>query len=343
MNKKIDTERVKKYMNRKILLGVSSLFICVALIAICSFVPFIIDPKQWQTVEFLTDELIIVAIVIFAMVATMFIGQASNAQNEESNLAKARASFFESVKRIVNILFFSQWIKKVLQPKDIENMHQRIMRQVGIEDFSVLKLEYAEINALLETPQKYGDRYYKGLSKEQIKTVIDIKHGKYKVVLVEPEYYLSVKNLIDPRTITERSSKEGLKKGLYLTRSVVSRVVLTVITAMIFASLMRDLGAEGDAAEATMKFISRLWAMISSAFMGYIVGCQINDIDAEYINMRVTVHNMYLQDKDFKPMDEQEEAKQQFIDRVKKENVLQLTHTEEEPPEEEAKEEPKGE
>lgn len=337
MNKKIDTERVKKYMNRKILLGVSSLLICVALIAICSFVPFIIDPKQWQTVEFLTDELIIVAIVIFAMVATMFIGQASNAQNEESNLAKARASFFESVKRILNILFFSQWIKKVLQPKDIENMHQRIMRQVGIEDFSVLKLEYAEINALLETPQKYGDRYYKGLSKEQIKTVIDIKNGKYKVVLVEPEYYLSVKNLIDPRTITERSSKEGLKKGLYLTRSVVSRVVLTVITAMIFASLMRDLGAEGDAAEATMKFISRLWAMISSAFMGYIVGCQINDIDAEYINMRVTVHNMYLQDKDFKPMDEQEEAKQQFIERVKKENVLQLTHKGEEPPKEEAK------
>ena len=338
MSKRIDTERVKKYMNRKILLGVSSLLICVALIAICSFVPFIIDPTQWQTVEFLTDELIIVAIVIFAMVATMFIGQASNAQNEESNLAKARASFFESVKRIINILFFKQWVKKVLQPKDIENMKQRIMRQVGIEDFSVLKLEYAEINALLETPQKYGDRYYKGLSKEQIKTVIDIKNGKYKVVLVEPEYYLSVKNLIDPRTITERSSKEGLKKGLYLTRSIVSRVVLTVITAMIFASLMRDLSAEGDAAEATLKFISRLWAMISSAFMGYIVGCQINDIDAEYINMRVTVHNMYLQDKEFQPMDEQEEAKQEFIERVKKENVLQLEQKEEPPKQEEIKE-----
>lgn len=343
MNKKIDVERAKKYMNRKILLGVSSLLICVALIAICSFVPFIIDPTRWQTVEFLTDELIIVAIVIFAMVAAMFIGQAGNAQNEESNLAKARASFFESVKRIDNILFFNQWIKKVLQPKDIESMRQRIMRQAGIEDFNVLTLECAEINALLKTPQKYGDRYYKGLSKEQIKTVIDIKHGKYKVVLVEPEYYLSVKNLIDPRTITERSSKEGLKKGLYLTRSIVARVVLTVITAMIFASLMRDLGADGDVAEATMQFISRLWAMISSAFMGYIVGCQINDIDAEYINMRVTVHNMYLQDKDFKPMDEQEEAKQQFIDRVKKESVLQLTRAEGEPLKEENREEPKGE
>lgn len=330
MSKKIDTEKVKKYMNRKILLGVSSLLICVALIAVCSFVPFIIDPSRWQTTEFLTDELIIVAIVIFAMVATMFIGQASNAQNENSNLAKSRVSFFASVVKVVNINAFNQWIRKVMQPNDIQNMQQRIMRQVGIEDFSVLKLEFAEIRALLETPQKYGDRYYKGLSQKQIDTIIDIKNGKYKVVLVEPEYYLSVKNLIDPRTITERSSKEGLKKGLYLTRSIVARVVLTVITAMIFASLMRDLGAEGDAAEATLKFISRLWAMISSAFMGYIVGCQINDIDAEYINMRVTVHNMFLQDKDFTPIDEQEEAKQAFIDRVKKENVLQITHTEEE-------------
>lgn len=330
MNKKTDTEKIKKYMNKKILLGVSSLFICVALIAVCSYVPFIIDPSRWQTTEFLTDELIIVAIVIFAMVATIFIGQASNAQNENSNLAKSRVSFFTSVAKVVNVNAFNQWIRKVMQPDDIQNIQQRIMRQVGIEDFSVLKLEFAEIKALLETPQKYGDRYYKGLSQRQIDTVIDIKNGKHKVVLVEPEYYLSAKNLIDPRTITERSSKEGLKKGLYLTKSIVARVVITVITAMIFASLMRDLGTEGDAAEATLKFISRLWAMISSAFMGYIVGCQINDIDAEYINMRVTVHNMFLQDKDFKPIDEQEEAKQEFIERVKKENVLQLTNTKEE-------------
>lgn len=319
---------IKKLANRKILLGVFSLLICAVLIGVCSFVPFIIDPTRWQTTEFLTDELIIVAIVIFAMVATMFIGQASNAQNENSHLAKARAKFFESILLILNINFFNQWVRKVMQPNDIEIMKQRIMRQVGIDDFSVLKLEYSEIKSLLETPQKFGDKYYKGLSKKQIDTIIDIKKGKYKVTLVEPEYYLSVKNLIDPRTITERSSKEGIKKGLYLTRSIVARVVLTVITAMIFASLMRDLGAEGDAAEATLKFVSRLWAMISSAFMGYWTGGQINDIDAEYILMRVEVHQKFLQDKEFKPLTEQEEAKQEFIERVKKENVLQLPNLE---------------
>lgn len=322
----MSTEKVKRYMNKKILLGISSLLICIALIAVCSFVPFIIDPTQWQTTEFLTDELIIVAIVIFAMVSSMFIGQASNAQNDKSNLAKERTNFFASKDKIININAFNQWVKKVMQPNDIQSMKARILRQAGVEDLTVLELENAEIKALLDTPQKYGERYYKGLSKEQIKLILEVKSGKFKVQLVEPEYYLSVKNLIDPRTITERSSREGLKKSLYLARSIISRVVLTVITAMIFASLMRDLGAEEDTAAATMKFISRLWAMISSSFMGYIVGNQINDIDAEYIAMRVTVHNMFLQDKTFVALDEQEEAKNEFIERVKKENVIQIEH-----------------
>lgn len=329
MNKKMDPEKVKFYTNRKILLGVSSLILCVVLIAVCSFVPFIIDPSKWQTTEFLTDELIIVAIVIFAMVATVFIGQTSNGMNKDSNLAKSRTSFFDSIVRIDNINAFNQWVRKVMQPNDILNMQKRIMHKAGITDFDVLKLEFPEIKALLETPQKYGDHYYKGLSKRQINTIIDIKNGKYKVDLVEPEYYLSVKNLIDSRTITERSSKEGLKKGLFLSRSIIARIMLTVITAMIFASLMRDVGAEGgDVTQASLKFVSRLWAMVSSSFMGYFVGCQINDIDAEYINMRVTVHKMFLQDKTFKALDEQEEARQDFINRIKKENVLQIPHNE---------------
>lgn len=326
---KIEREKIKKYVNRKILLGVSSLLMCVALIAICSFVPFIIDPTQWQTTEFLTDELIICAVVIFSIIAAMFIGQASNAQNPQSKLAKSRVQFFEVVTKITNLSSFGQWVKKVLQPRDIQTIKERKMRLVGIEDFSVLDLEYAEIRSLLETPQKYNGKYYKGLSKKQVDTLIKIKKNKVKIDLVEPDYYLSVKNLIDNRTITERSSKEGTKKSLYLTRSIVSKLLLTIVTAMIFASLMRDLTASVDVAKAAQNFLSRIWSMCSSSFMGFIVGTQINDIDAEYIEMRIAVQNMFLQDKDFKPLSTQEEAKMEFIERVKKENVLQLENKEE--------------
>lgn len=320
-----EKENKKTPFNRKVILGISALATGVVLIAVCSFVPFIIDPTRWMTVEFLTDELIMVAIVIFAMISAMFIGEASNAQDPRSALAKSRSEFGVTVLPIKdNINGFSQWVKKVFQPKDILSMKQRIMRQAGITDYSILELEDSEVKALTK-PQKYGDRYYKSITKDQVKVVLDIRHGKYRVKPVEPEYYLSAKNLVDPRTITERSGQEGWKKGLYLFKEVFSRITFTVISAMIFASLMRDLTAEdADIAAAWIKFVSRLWAMVSSAFMGYITGTKVNDIDAEYIEMRVAVHKMFMQDKDFKPLDEQEEAKQQFIDRVKEENVLQI-------------------
>ena len=321
---KTNNEKIKKIMNRKVLLGASALLVCVGLIAICSFVPFIIDPRRWQTKEFLTDELIITAIVIFSMVAAMFIGQAGNAQSEQSKIAKSRVAFLNTVVKIVDLNAFNQWVKKVLQPRDIRTMKERRLRAINVEDFTVLDLENSQIKALIETPQKYGDRFYKGLTKQQVKEILDIKNGKLNISLVEPAYYLSAKSLIDTRTISERSGKEGIVKGLYLARSIISKVALGIITAMIFASLMRDLTATRDVAVALQKFLSRIWAMVSSVFMGYIVGCQINDIDAEYIDMRVAVQNMYLQDTEFTPVAQQEEAKQEFIERVKSEQLIEM-------------------
>lgn len=317
-------DKLKGLFNRKVFLGVTALLLCIVVIAVCSFVPFIVEPNNWKTSEFLTNELIICAVVIISMISAMFIGQTGNAQQDKSRIAKARSKFFISVEKITDLNGFNQWVKKVLQPKDIRASKERKMRYAGIEDYTVLDLEYAEIRSLLETPQKYNNRFYKGLSKEQIKVVINIKKGGDNIELVEPEYYLSVKNLIDTRTITERSSKEGLKKSLYLARSIISKLLLTIVVAMIFASLMRDLSQSVDGAKAAQTFASRIWSMFTSVFMGYLVGCQMNDIDAEYIEMRIAVQNMFLQDKEFKPMDQQEEAKQAFIERVKKENTLQL-------------------
>lgn len=314
---------MKKYMNRKILLGSISIVLCVALIAVCSFIPLIVRPQLDR--EFWINEALIVAITIFSLISAMFIGQASNAQDERSNLAKARASFLETKKKIININAFSQWIKKVMQPNDVNAVKERKMREVGIEDYSVLDLEYAEIKSLLETPQKYNGRFYKGISKRQINALLKIKRNGVNVSLVEPDYYLYAKSISDNRTITERSSKEGIKKSLFLTRSIIFKVLITLVVAVIIA--LFAIGDKSDPnwwKEAILQFIARLWALVSSSFMGYIVGCQVNDIDASYIEMRIVVQNMFLQDKEFKPIDIQEEAKQEFIDRVKEEQVLQI-------------------
>ena len=332
-----EAEKIRKGINRKVVLGIFSLFMCLGLIIVCSFVPFVIKPEKWQTNEFLTDEMLICAIVIMSMVSVMFIGQANNAENDKSRIAKARVEFFASVKIVTdkNVNAFRQWIRKRLQPEDTRAIKERRVRSLGIDDLYILELDDVQLKELTQNAQRYPipnatseedkkGRYFKKITQEQYKGLVQIKKTEYKVKFVEPEYYLSVKNLTDTRTISERAINEGRKKRFYLSSSILSKLAMTIVSAMIFASLVRDLTADVDQAAAWAKFCSRVWAMISSSFMGYIVGTQINDIDAEYVEMRIQVHTRYLQDKEFKPLSQQEEARQEFVERVKEEQVLKL-------------------
>jgi len=327
---KIEFEKIAKGINRKIFLGLFSIFTCLALIVVSSFVPFIIDPKRWQTNEFLTDELLIAAIVIMSMVSAVFIGQAGNAQNPESKLAKSRSAFFKSLDIIVgkNVNAFRQWVRKRLQPEDVKTVKERRLRRLGIDDVLILELDDDQLKALTQSAQKYPierapkeadrqGRYFKKITEEQFKGILEIKKTEFKMRFVEPEYYLSVKNLTDSRTVSERAINESKKKRFVLSSSIISKLVVTIVSAMIFASLVRDLNEAIDQAAAWAKFISRLWAMITSSFMGYMVGTQVNDIDAEYIDMRVQVHTRYVQDYTFKPLSDQEEAKLEYEQALK--------------------------
>lgn len=309
-----------KRLNKKIVLGVFALFSVIACITVSSFIPFTFDPEQIKTTKFITNEILICAITIISMVSTIFIGQASNAQNERSRLAKARSEFFASVAKIVNISKFFQWVKRILQPADIKAMYERKMREFGIEDDSVLNLEVFEIKQLVNKAGTFNGRYYRGLSKEQVKVLIKIKEGKYKVILVDPVYYITVKSISGNKTITEKSSSESKKKAAFLSFSIASKLIMTILIGMIFAALARDFLGKQDVNEALMNFGSRMFALVSSAFMGYIVGCQINDIDAEYIEMRTIVHKQFLQDETFVEKTNEELAKEEF----EKENPIQI-------------------
>ena len=120
---------------------------------------------------------------------------------------------------------------------------------------------------------------------------------------------------------------EARRKNTLLGFSIASKVIMTVVIAMIFASLIYDTatGSGVDQASAWLKFASRMTSMATSSFMGFMIGSQMNDIDADFINVRCLVHDMFVQDKGFKPKTQQEEAKEEFAKRVQAE-TLQLPH-----------------
>lgn len=316
-------ETFKKFTNRKIVLGVLTILVAAIFIGITSFVPFIIKPENIGTSRFWTDEGIIIAITILSMFSAMFVGQASNAQNPQSEIARSKVKFIESKKNISNRNAFRQWVKKVLQPRDIQFIKERELRKIGIDDYTILKLEDGQIKSLADNPQKFNGRYYSQLDKKRAAAVLSIKNIAKHIDLVEPEYYLTVSSIDSERTVSEKSGREHKVKTIKMMVSVVGKIILTLVPAMIMAMFVKEVveGAEdGQVAEAAARFTSRMIALISSAFYGYFIGCQTNDIDADYINLKSEIHQDFLEDKDFKPLDQQEEAKQEFIERVKKEN-----------------------
>lgn len=316
----ITVEKFKGLVNKKVILGALALAMAFFTICICSFIPYIIKPENLTSAKFLTDCLINAAITILAMVATMFIGQASNAQDPRSNIAKNTARFIKTKEELdsVGLFGFKQWIKKVQQPRDILDTKEKMLLKSGVDDFTVLNLSINQIKQLT-VAQVYDNVAYPALTDEQIKVVISVKEHGVRYRLVPPEYYLSAKTIMDKRNRSERAANEAKKKSLTLIVSVASKVVVSLTFSAIFAMLARDLLAKTNTAEAFATLFARLLNFFTSVFMGYLVGCQINDIDAEYIDMKEQTQREYLDDKSFVPKSVKELAKEEFVERMKEE------------------------
>lgn len=296
--------------NRKIILGVTALIIALATICVSSFVPYMFKPENLRSYKFITDLVINCAIVILAMVSTIFIGQASNAQNPKSNIAKAIVKFRESLELVKQegIRKFKLWIKKVQQPSDIQEIKNEILFEHGIEDPTILNLTIADVKSLVSGPKEFNKIPYPSITEEQAEVIIKLKTKGIRVKLVPPEYYVNVKNLTDSRTKTQRAANEGVKKASKLLVSVGSKLVLTIVFSSIFAMLAKDLTQSVSKLDAIVTLFFRLLNFFTSVFMGYLVGCQINDLDSEYITMREEVHREFLEDKEFVVKSVKEEA-----------------------------------
>ena len=65
--------------------------------------------------------------------------------------------------------------------------------------------------------------------------------------------------------------------------------------------------------------MSRMFSFASSSFLGYLLGCKLNDLDAFYIKKRIDVHIQFREDKVFVEVDEE---KEEFKERVRQETLL---------------------
>lgn len=308
----------KAFENKKIMLGMLTMIVILAIVVVSSFFPFVLDFSKIGTEQFITDQMIIIAITIAATISMMLIAQASNSANPNSEIAKAKVSFMKSVERIVNHTAFYQWVKKVLQPKDRKEIAEREMLSLGVP-FSLFSLNKTEICSLI-VPNKINGTFYQALTKEQINAILRLKKKVGEIKFVSPNYYTSVKSFMSDKNLSEIASGENKKKVATVIFQLTLKILLSFIFAAILASLVRDITQEGgSSAQAWMRFLSRIFAYVSSSYLGFNIGCKMNDLDAFYIQKRVEAHTLYIEDKTFIYVDEAKEEYEKFYN-LKEEN-----------------------
>lgn len=314
---------IDKFKNKKIILGTMTLISVVAIVFVISLFPFVLDPAKIFTLEWWTDEIILIVLTIFSVVCVMFIGQASNSQNPLSNIAKAKADF-KGLTRSVARNSFEQWVERVMQPHDQLKIYRRALASVALKQESIIDLSRSDIKSLVGSPQRIDGVWYDEITQKQFEKVMEIKNGKYNIKFVDASYYLTDKSLDSELTRSERAKNESKKHSMALTLSLMARIIILLIVSLTLGMFTRDLMANQDVSVSLMRLFSRLSTICSGAFVGYLTGCQDNDISAGYIEMKCDVIREQMADKDFVVKSVEEMAKDKFAKKVKLLNAQEI-------------------
>lgn len=323
------SERIKKYLNKKMLLGVSALCFGVAIIFVCSIVPLAINPEKWNSATFISDEIIVVALTILGEVCLLMIGQSYNEAQPVSKIARATVDFNESLEANIadKIVAFDQWIRAVLEPNDQKDRYRRLLRNAGIENTHYFELSREELKLCLKQPLSRGSGgdkiYFRQLTKKQYKLILDILDGNQVIHFVSPDTYRKLSKIDLDRNTSEKLANQQKKKTAMVINSVFTKSLAVLASGLIFSALVPT-GAEQSVGETFLKLFTRLFSFTSAGFVGFMLGGQINDIDAEYIRDKIDIHKRFAFDKDFKPLSEQELAKKEFAKYVQEQNKVEM-------------------
>ena len=319
----------RRYGSKKNLLSISSMLLVVAIGIASAFPGFIVSPDKLQTTKFWTDLIVNIIIGLTSFACMMVVGQSTNASNQASNIFIARGRFGKVANDVLTTKLrkFSQWIKLKFHPEQQKEKDIELLRGVGITNVKYLELDIEELKDLITTPRKDLKR----ISEEQFKVFRYIKSGKSAIKFANVNAYVTERNYITSKTSAEIVAGQNKARVMNVASLTGARLVLMVGISIIFSLIgwktVEEISGGARTASIVINIIMRIFTAISNAMIGFNDGARLNDIDAEYLDEKRIILNHFLEDKEFKELSEEEEAKEEFIAFVKekeKENSKQL-------------------
>lgn len=318
----------KEYLSdKKTIFTIFCLTIAFVIVILISFgVNLVLRPLNSK--EFLSDLAISFALCIYCLYFGIPEGK-NLYQKKENGRYKNALLKFERVRELVGKKDneFNQWLSKYYEEnkKDyllsILTLHGNINPQVLDLDFYELeKLEHPYKKSWENTEFKgRKDTYFRSLSKEQIDLIKDIFKGKIKVEKIPNDFFKTINGKIILSEYLEQS--RATKKN---TLSYALLIFYRIIMVFAFAFLISIFGFQianysGDnltqeVVSRTIQMLSRVWTMLSSFVYGFAVGKIMVMRESKLLEYKSRVNELFLNDNDFKALNEEELAKKEYED-----------------------------
>lgn len=219
---------------------------------------------------------------------------------------------------------FNQWLEKYYQ-KNKNDFFRAILSSHGNITPLVLDLDYHEID-LLKNPYKKNweetefkgrkDTYFRSLDKNQIELVKKIFEGKINFSRIPDDFFKTMNGKVVTSEYA-RQAEANKKHTMGYVMMIIGRLLLIFAIAFVFNAFAVEVSkANGgsEIVERTINTISRIWTMASSFAYGFSLGRVMTMNDSATIEYKARVNKEFIEDKTFKPLNEEEEAKKEYED-----------------------------
>lgn len=324
----------RDYLNdKKTMFTIVCLTIAFVIVILISFgVSLVLRPINSS--EFLSDLAISFALCVYCLYFGVPEGK-NLYQKKENGRYRVALNKFEQVRFNVSKKDndFNQWLTKYYEENKKDYLSAILTLHGNINPY-VLDLDYYELDNLSKPYKKCWkdtefsnrkDTYFRSLTEEQINLIKDIFKGKIKVEKIPNDFFKTINGKIILSEYIEQS--RATKKN---TLSYALLIFYRILMVFAFAFLISSFGFtianyEGDnmaqeVVSRTIQMLSRVWTMLSSFVYGFSVGKIMVLRESKLLEYKTRVNELFINDKEFKALNEEELAKQEYEDYQK--NVI---------------------
>lgn len=265
------------------------------------------------------DTLIILGIIVFGMFMGESFGDDAQKGRVDGLFQIAVSEFNTVIKELKDLLmyfiqFFGWFAVQELFDKKINYLVMNNITQANAKKI-VKYLAIADVPALLTRPiekidDETGETIRIGkINEEQADAVREVLLGKIKLNASNPSYYMSAYGGSNNKSVLEQGKhyEELIKfnkrasRGIKLTSSILIAVVLGLLSVKDFMN--------GNDVQAWVNLVTRITALITSLFSGWMSSVEDIKLKALQINNKVTVLQLFknaYEKKLFVPLNEEE-------------------------------------